>query len=462
MKYILIFSLAIVFIGKAVAQQQTANLDSKQGILNLPEVVLIPESSTFSVTLRKVEDSEFILELESAAPISRSFIHYDPDTKILYIPTLTMGNKTYQEVQFELMSSQVEPMRFRMSAFKIDLNSTTKVSATVETKPVSARGDAADDPAIWIHPHNPAESTIIGTQKDSGGLRIYDLAGQEIQYLPDGNMNNVDLRYGFPLGDENVAIVAASNRSNNSIAIYKVNPDTRQLEDVTARTLSVGIEKIYGLCMYHSTLFGKYYVFVNNKSGDVEQREIFANDNGLVEASFVRRLKVNSSVEGCVADDVLGNFYLGEEKVGIWKFKAEPDGGNEGHLIDKIEKNGGNIIPEVEGLTIFYINETEGYLIASNQSDDSFTVYNRALNNKFLGRFSIITNNELNIDAVSYTDGIDVVNMPLNETFPNGVFVAHDNSNTNPSKNQNFKLVPWESIADALGLNKESSYNPRN
>ncbi len=165
MKYLLIFSLVIVFIGKAVAQEQTANLDSKQGILNLPEVIVIPKSLTFSATLRQVEGSEFTLELESLTPISRSFIHYDPDTKILYIPTLTMGNKTYQEVQFELISTQADPMRFRMIALKMDPNSIQKVSATVETKPVSARGDAADDPAIWIHPNNPAESIIIGTQK---------------------------------------------------------------------------------------------------------------------------------------------------------------------------------------------------------------------------------------------------------------------------------------------------------
>src|SRR5215204_4006838 len=75
------------------------------------------------------------------------------------------------------------------------------VSATVETEPVRSGGDAADDPAIWVHPSNPAESTIIGTDKQ-GGLVVYDLAGKQLQYLSDGKMDNVDLRPGFPLGGE--------------------------------------------------------------------------------------------------------------------------------------------------------------------------------------------------------------------------------------------------------------------
>jgi myo-inositol-hexaphosphate 3-phosphohydrolase len=80
---------------------------------------------------------------------------------------------------------------------------------------------------------------------------------------------------------------------------------------------------------------------------------------------------------------MLGHFYLGEERVGIWKFKAEPDNGNLKPLIDKTTSNGGNLTPEVEGLTIYYASKTEGYLIASNQGNDTYTVYNRAGDNEY-------------------------------------------------------------------------------
>ena len=63
-----------------------------------------------------------------------------------------------------------------------------------------------------------------------------------MQWLPDGEMNNVDFRPGFPLAGQAVALVTASIRTNNSLAIYRVNPATRQLENAAARTISLAIE----------------------------------------------------------------------------------------------------------------------------------------------------------------------------------------------------------------------------
>src|SRR5690606_33806904 len=67
------------------------------------------------------------------------------------------------------------------------------VTALVETTPVSSFGDAADDPAIWANPDDPAASLVIATDKKAG-LYVYDMQGQVVQFLPDGKMNNVDLR----------------------------------------------------------------------------------------------------------------------------------------------------------------------------------------------------------------------------------------------------------------------------
>src|SRR5690349_926907 len=80
------------------------------------------------------------------------------------------------------------------------------VTARAETPALfddEAGGDAdADDPAIWVHPRNRARSLVIGTAKN-GGLRVYDLAGREVQAIatpPGGRFNNVDIVSGFRLG----------------------------------------------------------------------------------------------------------------------------------------------------------------------------------------------------------------------------------------------------------------------
>lgn len=99
------------------------------------------------------------------------------------------------------------------------------VAATVETEPVPHPSDAADDVAIWVHPTDASLSTVLGTDKlEGGGLGVYDLTGQQLFFYFDGNLNNVDVRYNFPLGSERVSIVGTTNRMLKRIDFYKVNP----------------------------------------------------------------------------------------------------------------------------------------------------------------------------------------------------------------------------------------------
>jgi 3-phytase len=313
------------------------------------------------------------------------------------------------------------------------------VAATVETTPVPRRGDAADDPAIWVNRRDPSRSTIIGTDK-TGGLAVYDLAGRQIQYLPDGRLNNVDLRHGFRLGGREIALVTAGNRTDDSIAVYRVNPETRRLEDVAARRVIT--TTVYGSCMYRSSKTGRFYYIVTSKQGIVEQWELVDNGNGKVDArEKVRTLSLGSQTEGCVADDELGHLYVGEEEVGIWKYGAEPEAGDRPTLVDRTRR-GGYLAADVEGLTIVYGRDGTGFLIASSQGSDTFTVYRREGSNAFVKSFRIVDGN--GVDGAEETDGIDAATGNLGPTFPHGVFVAQDGSNDNG--NQNFKLVPLQLI----------------
>ena len=344
-------------------------------------------------------------------------------------------------------------MRVSQRAIAAEL---TQVAATVETAPVPSSGDAADDPAIWIHPTDPAMSLILGTDK-RGGLAVYDLDGAEVQYLADGQINNVDLRYNFPLGGAQVSLVTASNRSDSSMAIYTVNAATRQLQDAAARVINPGIS-VYGACMYRSPFTGKYYLYVNSKAGEVEQWELFDNGSGKVDGSLARTFSVGSQTEGCVADDVLGSFYIGEEDIGIWKYGAEPGSGIGRAQVDSTGV-GGHLTADVEGLTLYYARDGKGYLIASSQGSSEFVIYKREGNNDYVMTFQVVAGN--GIDAVTVTDGIDVVNFPLGMAFPHGVFVAQDTSND--GGNQNFKLVPWRAIATAgsSALTIDTLWDPR-
>lgn len=324
------------------------------------------------------------------------------------------------------------------------------VEPAVETEPVDDFGDAADDPAIWIHPADPARSLVIAAQKRRG-IEVYDLTGKRLQVMPDGRTNNVDLRQGVRLGGSRRDIVAGSNRTTKTLTLYEVDATTRRLVDAAAAPIPTGLGDPYGLCMYHSANSGKLYVLINDPDkGEFRQWEITAEGTKLA-ATLVREFTVGSQAEGCAADDETGALYVAEEDVGLWRYGAEPDAGDARRKLDSTG-TGGRLQADVEGIGIYRGRDGTGYLVVSNQGADNYAVYRRDGDNAFVGMFSIVANNELGIDGASETDGLEVTSTPLGNRFPQGLLVVQDGRNITPAGKQNFKLVPWERVAAALGL----------
>jgi len=323
-----------------------------------------------------------------------------------------------------------------------------EVRAMLETEPVLSPGDAADDVAIWIHPDAPAESAIVATDKDRG-LIVYDLAGKALQELAVGEINNVDLRTGFLLGGERIPLIAGSNRTDDTVIVLTIDPATRRLRPLPSAPIKVDLEDAYGLCMYHSPKDGRFYVFVTSTGdGKVEQWELF-DDAEMVGARRVRTFIVGSDVEGCVADDQRAILYLSEETRGIWRYGAEPSDQNKRILIDKVGGKS-NLHADLEGLALYREANGPGYLIASNQGQSEFAVYDRADNYAYVGSFKVA--GSAAVDAVTVTDGIDLTHENLGPDFPQGILVVQDNRNTDPTANQNFKLVSWGDVVRALDL----------
>lgn len=324
-----------------------------------------------------------------------------------------------------------------------------------ETAPVGNSEDAADDPAIWLHPTDPSQSRIIGTDKQ-GGLVLYDLAGTIVQIVPGFRPNNVDVRYGFALGGRTVDLVGTNNREDNTLWLFWMHPERGTLYR-TGRAFPAGLE-VYGYCLYRSAETGKFYVFVNAKSGEMRQFEI-VDDASVVRLELVRSFHVGSQLEGCVADDENAILYVGEENIGIWRYGAEPDFENEDRKLVDLTGPRGHLTADLEGLTLYLSPSGGGYLIASSQGDSTFAIYERGRGNPFVGRFRI--GRTSGIDAVSGTDGIAVSSAALGPKYPGGLFVAQDD--LNDEGNQNFKLVAWPDIARAFlpPLDVTPAYDPR-
>ncbi|NEQ52542.1 MAG: phytase [Leptolyngbya sp. SIO3F4] len=383
-------------------------------------------------------------------------------------------------------------------AFAVDFDTTPAALPVVET-PLTQDDENAetpllgdsDDPAIWVNPENGDESLVIGTLKD-GGLATFDLQGTVLQTVApdefgDIRYNNVDLVYGFDLGGESVDLAVASDRENDTLAIFKVNPDTKQLEDVTADGIletifgvDDGEATAYGLATYTSPVSGTSYAFVTQAdSNQVAQLEL-VDEGGTVSANVVRILELpvptgdaaDSQSEGIVVDQELGFLYVSlEEQVGILKFSAEPNGGDGFQVIQPVGAD--YLVPDIEGLSIYYGADGSGYLIANSQGDSSYAVFSREGTNEYLGSFVVGDNGD--IDQVNESDGLDVINVPVGSAFPNGLLVLQDGANDPQNvveddeelenSSTNFKFVPWESVAGAFENPLDidpTSYDPRN
>lgn len=370
------------------------------------------------------------------------------------------ANTNYKLVAWQDVESRLHLARqVRRTVTSSSQSGFARVQPTLATDPVVMPGDAADDPAIWVHPTNPGRSTLIGSNKQ-GGLYVYDLDGEVLQYLPDGQINNVDLRYNVALGDRSLDLVTGSNRTGHRIAIYAVDPKSGLLTDVADGVQPTGMTDSYGMCMYQRPDTRDTYVFVNDKSGLYRQWQLVDAGNGRVKTVPVRDFWLPSQPEGCVADDEFGVLYAGEEDAALWQFSASPDGGTEGDIIVAIADNPA-LRDDFEGVTLYYGEDGSGYLLVSSQGNNSYAVFERGGDHAYLGSFAIVANGGLNIDGVSETDGIDVISTPLGERFPDGLFIAQDGRNLMPAANQNYKAVPWGAIAEALGLATYRGWNPR-
>lgn len=309
------------------------------------------------------------------------------------------------------------------------------VTAAGETAPVgTAAQDAADDPAIWRNPADPAASLIVATDKKAG-LYLYDLSGKVRGFDPAGRLNNVDL---IDLGAGGV-IVAASDRNDLTAAklrLYQL--DTAAPALVPLGTVAAGVGEAYGTCLWAAP--DGLHAFSVLKDGTIEELRLDLSGPAPTAQPVLHR-KLATQAEGCVADPRDGTLYVGEEDVGVWRFAA---GSPSGSLM--LRAGGGQLVADVEGLALIPQGAEGGWLVASSQGDNAYALF-RLPGLEPAGRFRIAAGS---FGSTEETDGIALVGGSFGPAYPGGLFIAQDGINAPHA--QNFKLVSWDAIRQTLGL----------
>lgn len=107
-----------------------------------------------------------------------------------------------------------------------------------------------------------------------------------------------------------------------------------------------------------------------------------------------------------------------------------------------------------QGVSLYRQAGGRGYLVLSSQGSNTCAVFEGLGRNRYRyryrGSFAIGPSGK-GIDGVPDTDGSDV-SSGAPPGYPQGILVAQDGYNVNPSENQNFKYVFWADVAAQLKL----------
>jgi 3-phytase len=319
------------------------------------------------------------------------------------------------------------------------------VRPVVVTQPV--RYDT-DDPAIWVNAKNPAQSLVIGTDKDSdGGLYVFDLQGKEVPGKTVHNLrrpNNVDLAYGLKLGGQPTDFALVTERETGLLRAFRL-PDMQPLDhgNLAVFTGAPAEQRMpMGVAIYTRPADGAMFAVVGRKTGPAQgylaQYRLADDGSGQLAMTLVRNFGTWSGkkeIESIAVDNELGFIYYSDEGVGVRKYYADPAKGNTELAL--FAKTG--FTEDHEGISIYKTGPQTGYILVSDQAASKFRFFPRQGTAADPNAYPELRAVPV---AAHFSDGSDVTNVPLNAQFPHGLFVAM-------SDNKTFHYYRWEDMLGA-------------
>ena len=292
-----------------------------------------------------------------------------------------------------------------------------------------------DDPAIWYNKKAPEKSIVYGTDKEvGGGLMAFDLSGK---IIPEKSVkelaypNNVDIEYGFHFNDSIlVDIAVVSERAKNQVRIFQA-PEMKPLDGGGIPVFegeSKNDRRPMGVGMYKRPVDQKIFLVLSRKTGPTDgtylwQYELVPDSNHIT-LKLVRKFGQfsggESEIEAILVDDALGFIYYGDEGIGVRKYYADPEKGNEELAVFGQT----DFREDREGMALYPLGKDDGYIVVSDQQAARFNLYPRKPENHehiLAGRWYLSTRE---------TDGCDLLSAPLPSPFGTGIFIAMSDDKT--------------------------------
>ena len=304
----------------------------------------------------------------------------------------------------------------------------------------------SDDPAIWINRKDPANSLILGTDKQEhdGGVYAFDLKGNLLtdrKAYPLDRPNNVDLAYDFVLNGDTIDVAVATERGKGQIRVFSV-PDLLPVDNGGIKVFEDDSlnNQVMGVSLYKRAADNKLFAIVSRKEGTANvdnylyQYELMSDSLG-VTGKLVRKFGQFSGtkeIEAIAVDAELGYVYYSDEHFGVRKYYADPEKGNE----ELAQFGLTGFADDREGISIYKTGAKTGYIIVSDQGAHQFQVFAREGSSENPHQHELITT--IPVTAMS-SDGSETTSVALGPDFPKGLFVAM-------SDNKTFEIYDWRDL----------------
>jgi 3-phytase len=341
-----------------------------------------------------------------------------------------------------------------------DAPKTTGATAPVVLPRVTSQSvtDDPDDPAIWVHPTDPARSVVFATNKvaaPAGALVAFGLDGQIRQTIAGiDRPNNVDVEYRVRSGATTIDVAVVTERLGHRLRVFRIDPADGHLAEIgrvpVLESEAGEAAEPMGIGLYKRPADGTLFAVVAPKTGGATnylwQYRLDLDAKG-VRGALVRRFGSFSSlgpepgeageIEAVVVDDALGFVYYADERYGIRKWHADPahPGASTELAVFGTAGYGG----DREGLALVTRDDGTGYLVSSDQMANGtvLRIYPRegtpgAPHDHLRGAFEVHT-------PADDTDGVDATSTAL-PGFPDGLVVLMN------SMPKNFLFFSWADL----------------
>lgn len=334
------------------------------------------------------------------------------------------------------------------AAGSVDRQAAPTVAISDESGPLAAQAVGA---AFWRHPRFPHLSSIA-VVSDGAALSLFNMESEQLDSLAGPFRIGVDIRY-LPETASTDALLAAYNAASQAVEFFTVSQDGQHLEALDGEA---HLGEIAAFCLWQTPASRAVSLLSVDLAGALSRRELTAGFPGAISASDPVLIAAAgpaaglAEAESCVVDDENGVAYFATPAAIIRIPVGENSEAGAADVFLSARRMSAPVDFALVGAS------TDGYAIMTAGAAGYAEIWSLGTGER-IGGVTFRASGES--DAVETFSTMIATGGNFGGLYRNGLILLGEP--IDDSGAPNFKLAPWNGIANALGLEIAALSSPR-